>query len=241
MAQLAPTHPNIRLFFMGVKHPNSDVPEMEAVAFARVVSEQLGLTGKHVFFNETWVPYDDRQNYLLESDLGVSTHFQHVETTFSFRTRILDYLWAGLPIVTTDGDSFWSLVQRESLGQSVPERDQATLAAALERFLYDEDAIREARENVARVRSAFTWDKALAPLVAFCRNPQSAADKTAARGRKQHGSKKVPNGIPPAKSSRSTGIRRDFERAAYYFQQGGPSAVIERVRARRDRNNCTNE
>jgi len=242
VAQLVPAHPNIRLFFMGVKHPNPAVPEMEAVAAARVLADQLRLTDKHVFFNESWVPYGDRQDYLLEADLGVSTHFQHVETTFSFRTRILDYLWAGLPIVTTEGDSFGSLVARESLGASVPERDQAALAAALETFLYDDAAIRVVRANVKRVRQAFTWDKALAPLVEFCRDPQRAADKQAVKKsdkRKRAG--KIPGGIPKAKSSRSTGLRRDFERAAYYFQQGGPSAVIERVRARQDRKKSTND
>jgi hypothetical protein len=225
---------------MGVKHPNPAVPEMEVVAAARVLAEQLGLTGKHVFFNESWVPYGDRQNYLMEADVGVSTHFQHVETTFSFRTRILDYLWAGLPIVTTEGDSFGSLVERESLGASVPERDQAALECALERYLFDDEAISAARVNVSRIRQSFTWDKALAPLVEFCRNPQHAADKQQVK--KSGNVKRIrggSNGIPKAKSSRSTGLRRDIERAAYYFQQGGPVAVVERIRARQDRNRTT--
>ena len=69
-------------------------------------AEELGLTNEHVFFNEGWVDYDDRQNYLLDADVGVSTHLDHVETAFSFRTRILDYLWASLPTVATAGDSF---------------------------------------------------------------------------------------------------------------------------------------
>src|SRR6185436_9947916 len=97
---------NVRLFFMGVKHPNPDVPEMAAVTRSRNLATELGINGSVVFFNEAWVPYERRGDYLLEADLGVSTHFQHVETTFSFRTRILDYLWAGLPIVSTRGDSF---------------------------------------------------------------------------------------------------------------------------------------
>jgi GT2 family glycosyltransferase/glycosyltransferase involved in cell wall biosynthesis len=239
VGQLAETHPNVRLFFLGVKHPNPNVPEMEAVAAARILSEQLGLTGKNVFFNETWVPYDNRQDYLLDADLGVSTHFQHVETTFSFRTRILDYLWAGLPIVTTDGDSFGSLVAHESLGAAVPERDQAALHDALERYLFDEKAVRTVRANVERVRQQFTWDKALAPLVEFCRNPQAAADKQVAKKDKRKRGIHVPNGLPRAKSSRSTGLRRDIERAAYYLQQGGPSAVVDRIRARQERKRAT--
>ena len=61
---------------------------------------------RHVTCSSTsWVAYDERQNYLLEADIGVSSHLDHVETAFSFRTRMLDYLWAGLPMVTTQGDT----------------------------------------------------------------------------------------------------------------------------------------
>jgi hypothetical protein len=44
-------------------------------------------------------------------------------------------------------------------------------------MLYDPEAIRSAKENVGRVRQEFTWDKALAPLVEFCRNPLPAPDR----------------------------------------------------------------
>ncbi len=37
---------------------------------ARRLADELGLTDKHVFFNEEWVAYDDRQNYLLDADVG---------------------------------------------------------------------------------------------------------------------------------------------------------------------------
>ena len=106
----------MRLFFLGVQHPNPNVPEMRMVVEARDLATELGLIDRHVFFNEEWVAYDDRQNYLLDADIGVSTHFHHVETEFSFRTRILDYLWAGLPFVTTAGDSFADLTTSTPLG-----------------------------------------------------------------------------------------------------------------------------
>ncbi len=92
---------------------------------ARELADSLGLTGRHVFFNEKWVPYNDRQNFLLDADVGVSTHFEHIETTFSFRTRILDYLWTHLPIVTTRGDGFGDLVIAEGLGVAVRNRIRA--------------------------------------------------------------------------------------------------------------------
>ena len=39
------------------------------------LAEELGLLDEHVFFNDGWVPYDERQNFLLDADIGVSTHF----------------------------------------------------------------------------------------------------------------------------------------------------------------------
>lgn len=233
VAELSVTHPDVRLFFMGVKHPNPDVPEMEAVSEARVLSEQLGMTNKHVFFNESWVPYEERQNYLLDADLGVSTHFQHVETTFSFRTRILDYLWAGLPIVTTGGDSFGDLVEKENLGASIAERDQGSLVAAIETYLYDEDAIGAARANVARVRQDFIWERAMAPLLEFCRRPLFAADKKLAPA--HAGLQARVKQLEPARRTRHTGVRRDVDRVLYYFREGGAGAVLERFKARQER------
>jgi GT2 family glycosyltransferase len=174
--QVRHNHDDVRLFFLGMKHPNPNVPEMRMAWDARQLSDQLGLTDKFVFFNAEWVDYQDRANYLLDSDVGVSTHFLHAETTFSFRTRILDYLWAGLPIVATEGDAFGQLIATEQLGVTVPERDVEALVNALERTLYDTDFRALCQSNVAAVRQQFTWERTLAPLVNFCRTGGRAAD-----------------------------------------------------------------
>jgi GT2 family glycosyltransferase len=174
--RLRHSHGDLRLFFLGMKHPNPDVPQMRVAWEARQLSDALGLTDKHVFFNESWVEYNDRQNYLLDADLGVSTHFLHVETTFSFRTRMLDYLWAGLPIVAVGGDSFGALIDAEGLGLTVPEQDAEALATAIEQAVYDEEFAARCRANSDRVRARFVWRRALEPLIEFCNDPQRAAD-----------------------------------------------------------------
>ena len=134
------------------------------------------MAGEHVFFNEGWVNYSERQNYLLEATLGVTTHFNSAETRFSFRTRALDYLWAGLPIVTTEGDSFAELVETEGLGLCVPPEDPDALEDALARLLYDREMADECRVRVAAVRERFRWAKVLEPLAQFCRDPRRAPD-----------------------------------------------------------------
>jgi GT2 family glycosyltransferase/glycosyltransferase involved in cell wall biosynthesis len=174
--RLKDRHPDVRLFFMGLKHPNPGVPDMRVAWETQELSRELGLTGRHVFFNEGWVPYDERSDYLLDADVGVSTHFQHVETAFSFRTRILDYLWATLPIVATDGDTFGTLIQAHGLGRVVPAEDVDALVGALEEMLYDESAGGEARVKVREFAACYKWSLVLQPLVEFCRSPRRAPD-----------------------------------------------------------------
>jgi len=168
--------PDVRLFFLGLKHPNPDIPEMRMAVAARELSDRLGLTGTHAFFNEGWVEYDDRQNYLLDADIGVSTHLDHVETAYSFRTRVLDYLWASLPTVATQGDALADLIDGRRLGLTVPAGDVDALEAALDRILEDDELRAVMAVGAGALAAELTWPQVLAPLVEFCRNPRRAPD-----------------------------------------------------------------
>lgn len=172
---LVEKHPKLKLYFLGVKHPNPLVPAMRIATETMALASSLGLTDKHVFFNTEWVDYEDRVNYLLDADLGVSTHFDHVETAFSFRTRILDYLWAGLPIVATDGDTFANIIRDNSLGVVVPPEDVEALAAAIETSLYSPDH-EQFSANSKSYGERMKWTNTLRPLIEFCTNPSHAAD-----------------------------------------------------------------
>jgi Glycosyl transferases group 1 len=171
----------VRLYFMGLQHPNPDVPPMQMAIDARALAEELGVAGTHVFFNGGWVEYSERQNFLLEATLGVSTHFESLETRFSFRTRALDYLWAGLPIVATEGDSFGELIEEEHLGLTVPPEDPQALEDAILRLLSDREMAEACRARVAEVRKAFRWSVVLEPLAGFCREPRRAPDLLASQ------------------------------------------------------------
>ncbi len=168
--------PEVRLYFLGLSHPSPEVPPMAMAARAVELSDRLRLTGTHAFFNEGWVDYDERQGYLLEADVGVSTHLDHVETAFSFRTRLLDCLWAGLPMVVTRGDGFAELVDARGLGLTVPPDDVEALEQALFRLLSDGGLRARCRAAIAEVAPAFTWSSAMRPLLGFCRTPRRAPD-----------------------------------------------------------------
>ena len=91
--------PNVRLVFLAGKHPGP-VAAMRAPMQTRQRADALGLTNQHVFFYENWVPYAQRADVLLDADLAVSLHYNHLETSYAaVRSRFLDHLWAGLASV----------------------------------------------------------------------------------------------------------------------------------------------
>jgi glycosyltransferase involved in cell wall biosynthesis len=92
---------DIKCLIIGTRHPDPSFIPHKIVKEVIGLSNKLGLTNKVVFFID-WVNYEERMDYLLESDLGVSLHYDNLETRFAFRTRILDYLWCRLPMVVTE-------------------------------------------------------------------------------------------------------------------------------------------
>lgn len=164
MKLIADIRSDVKLIFMGVKHPNSKVPEMSVVEQAVALAKQLGVYNNSVFFNQEWIPYGKRHNFLREASLGVSIHSNHIETRFSFRTRILDYLWAGLPIIATEGDSFADLIDRNRLGIVVPYHDEGRLSQAILMLLNDQTLHAEIQKNVLTIGRQFEWEKVTQPI-----------------------------------------------------------------------------
>jgi glycosyltransferase involved in cell wall biosynthesis len=160
------------LVFMAAGHPNPELPTARALGAAREAA------GPSVHFHDGWVEYYRRADWLLDADAGVSAHHEHVETRFAFRTRILDYLWAGLPVLCTRGDALADEVQRADLGATLAPGDVDGWVAEMENL---KDAERRAAcgARAADLASGLTWERVSGPLVAYCAAPRRAPDLAA--------------------------------------------------------------
>ena len=210
VADIANTRGDVRLFFAGVQHPSPDVPSMRMCQAAIELSDSLGLTGRVVFFND-WVPYQERGAYLLEADLGVSLHFAHVETRFSFRTRLLDYLWAGLPMVVTQGDTISEWVQQHNLGRVVRPGDVDSVRDALLEMLDLPTFRAQAEARFAPLRDELRWANVVEPLAGFCAQPHFSADRDPSRA------------LPPTLPI--------WKRAWKVLRAGGLGAMVQETRS----------
>ncbi len=184
-------HPDVRLVFLSGQHPGSIHP-MHAPNEARALAESFGLIDKHIFFYDDWIPYAQRADFLLEADIAVSLHRNHLETAYAaIRSRFLDHLWTGLPSVVSDGDAASSLVREYRLGQVVPSGDVERTAEALDALLRDPDKRHACAARARELAARYIWERVAEPLIAFSLQPRTTRPQTIA-------STASPTPTPPA-------------------------------------------
>ncbi len=126
-----------------------------------------------------WVPSARRFDLLRDVDLLVATHTDCLETRLSLRTRFLEALAAGCPVMTSVGGTVSRLVELWKAGWVVPQGDAAALSSSLRHFLGNPAAVAE-RVAAGRVGIAdFHWSRVVEPLLGFCRDPRVDSTKAA--------------------------------------------------------------
>ena len=195
MAKVTLARSDVKLIFPGTRHPNPDLDGMPThTRVARALAEELGLADKTVLFGD-WVPFEDWPAVLLESDLALSLHFDSYETRLAFRSRMLGYIWAGLPTIATRGDATGDVVAAYGLGELVDVGDADAVAAAMLRWLDTPRA--ELEPRFERARADYAWERAAGPLIRFCQNPCRAADRGAGMLRPIEATQAPPSPAPP--------------------------------------------
>jgi glycosyltransferase involved in cell wall biosynthesis len=171
LARARVKHPQLKLLFLGSIYPGLHMLG-QGVRFQETVDEakRLGLWDTGVFMHPEWLPHEEVVDYLLDADAAVTTYFTNAETRFAHRTRFLDYMWARLPIICTEGDVLADQVQKREWGITLPERDEDAMVAALSRVAEDEEFIARCRRNLAAAEDV-TWEAAFEPLVRFLSAP----------------------------------------------------------------------
>lgn len=176
VAALAPSFPQLKLVFCAGARPNPGGDPFRMATYDAVCAlvEELNV-GRQVLFIDEWIPYDDRDVYLTAADLGVCAHRRHIETRFAFRTRLIDHLWAGLPTITSDGDSMAHLVNTHGWGLTVPPGDLPGWIAAIRGVLDQPQQLATFRDRLCDSRDAFRWDRVVAPVARWCLAPTRTA------------------------------------------------------------------
>lgn len=160
--------PELTLTF--TRHPNAAHTPQHAFAEAERYVSMRGCDDVIRF--ESWFPYEQRAEHYDRFTAALLTFRPSIETDLAMRTRIFDYLWGGLPIVTSSAPGTDRLLETHGAGIVVRDHHPEHYADALVRFT--EQRVHDAAVTGAqRWAAAHQWNQLIEPLLEFCRNPRT--------------------------------------------------------------------
>jgi glycosyltransferase involved in cell wall biosynthesis len=148
--------------------PTASRPGGSAASFTaadlQAAAQRHGLVSPQVVALERWVPYAERHRILNRSTLVTVLHRSSDEAALSFRTRALDGVWAGVPLLLSEGGEVARLAREHGWGAVIPPGDVAAVAAAMELSLGERSQVRS-RAALAAGRDRWRWSRVVEPLV----------------------------------------------------------------------------
>lgn len=114
---------------------------------------------------KTWAPWDDYACILSLCRAGLSISSDSIENYLSYRTRVVSYIGAGIPVITNTGDCLEQFVRDRGIGLTVESGDEDGLLQALRRMVSDSGFWNQCKANTEKSKAEFQWDNVLQPLV----------------------------------------------------------------------------
>ncbi len=155
---------------------------------------------------------------MADATIGVAAHRDHLETSLSHRTRLLDHLSVGLPTVATGGDPLTALMETRGAARTVVPGSSEQLGEALAGTLHDTSGRGEMARAARALGAELTWESTLRPLLSWLDAPGPAADRKPG----------VRTGLESGQTSDHR-VERMLSRARLHLDDGGPRQLVERA------------
>ena len=125
-----------------------------------------------------WVLTEDVASYTRECDLGINIDAQTYEAVLGSRNRILQWMGAGLPVLTTETSEITTTVRVGGLGYTFPHQDAPALSDAILQIADNAtDRLIRAERALAHVHRHWTFATTTEPLRRWVRAPTIAPDR----------------------------------------------------------------
>jgi len=120
------------------------------------------------------VPFKERANLYLGADAGMNISPATLEDELSVRTRVIDYLWGRLPLITPARDEHSEMVTRHGAGFTYEVENPQSLAQVIEMLIEPSGRkkLKQARDNIEKLlKDHLNIINFIGPLEDFLNNP----------------------------------------------------------------------
>ncbi len=174
-----------------------------------------------------WLPYAQRSEVYAGSDVIVSLNTVGPETAFSWRTRVVDYVWSGLPLLTNGGDPLSEQLIAAGAALRLPDATPEAVAQALVLLHGDPARLVSMRAAMAAQRTQLDWRTCVAELAQALHDGVDPAEPVAlVRGTVGHapGVRVAPTSVAQA---RVDAVRTYATRARRHARAYGPARTAK--------------
>ena len=165
--------PDLTLTF--TRHPNPDLTPQGRAADALAHVRRGGYESFIRF--EPWIAYDDRGSFFDRFKLGLLTFPQSLETELSMRTRVYDYLWGGIPVISSPAPGTDQILRRYGAGSVIGSNNAADFAREIVGILSDSARLSRMQDGAAAFVGDHQWPRTLEPLREFALRPRIDATR----------------------------------------------------------------
>lgn len=202
--QMLAPNTSIKFVFVGGKNPFNPNPDF-AKQYDRTVdfAKEHGYTNKSVFFID-WVDFSDRINWYSGADVVISLNQPGEENGFSWRTRVMDFVWGEVPVLTNGGDPLSEALLAKSAAVRLNALSAKSISQAIEELQTNPQKLKKVAENVRSLKPSYYWENILKPLSEII-DSGSLPYSDELQFKQQHGLQEATDGelTSPAPSSRS--------------------------------------
>ena len=152
--------------------------------YARLLDMIEGSQHRDRFHILGWRPWSEISNYYRESDVGLNIDALHYETIYGTRTRLVEMIASGLPVITSLGSELSQLLFEQGAGLTFDAGDWAELGKRVVSVARDRKSCEQmAGRALAYASNELSFAATTTPLRAWVCEPQHAPDRMPAGSR----------------------------------------------------------
>ena len=178
-ALVARDQPEARLRILGGRHPRGEAPDTLDATLAAATDLGVGDAVESL----PWASAAELPGLLAQASCAFCLAHDGIEHRLAQRTRLLDLLSAGVPIVCTQGDALGACAVRAGAATAIPPGDAASAARALAHLLDNAEARQAQAEAGRRLAAELAPDRTLAEAVAWLAEPGALSSRAHAMPR----------------------------------------------------------
>jgi glycosyltransferase involved in cell wall biosynthesis len=166
---------NGRLHYVSVGANTYSAPDNVYDRLAKLIATSPFADRYHLL---GWRPWSEMADFYRESNVGINIDALHYETIFGTRTRLVEMIAAGLPVVTSLGAELSYLLRDAGVALTFAVGDSAALGEALARLAADAQVTGcMAQAALHYAQHDLSFATTTAPLRAWIAAPAPAPDR----------------------------------------------------------------